>query len=72
MNNAGISIPGLIEWHSIEAMKKTFEVNYWGMVRVTKVMLPLLKKSRGRIVNVTSMGGTLFVYSLRHFLRFLC
>ena len=57
MNNAGILIHGLIEWQSIELMKKTFEVNYWGMVRVTKAMLPLLKKSRGRIVNVTSLGG---------------
>ena len=51
VNNAGIAIPGLIEWQSIELMKKTFEVNYWGTVRVTKIMLPLLKKSRGRIVN---------------------
>ncbi|XP_066931673.1 short-chain dehydrogenase/reductase family 9C member 7-like [Clytia hemisphaerica] len=59
VNNAGIAIHGLIEWQSIELMKKTFEVNYWGTVRVTKVMLPLLKKSRGRIVNVTSMGGRL-------------
>uniref|UniRef100_A0A7M5WXH0 Uncharacterized protein n=1 Tax=Clytia hemisphaerica TaxID=252671 RepID=A0A7M5WXH0_9CNID len=61
VNNAGIAIHGLIEWQSIELMKKTFEVNYWGTVRVTKVMLPLLKKSRGRIVNVTSMGGRLSV-----------
>eukprot|EP00111_Clytia_hemisphaerica_P018118 TCONS_00053610-protein len=59
VNNAGILIHGLIEWQSIELMKKTFEVNYWGLVRVTKVILPLLKKSRGRIVNLTSIGGRL-------------
>ena len=57
VNNAGIAVPGLLEWQSIDFMKKTFEVNLWGMVRVTKIMLPLLKKSRGRIVNLTSMMG---------------
>uniref|UniRef100_A0A7M6DQH6 Uncharacterized protein n=2 Tax=Clytia hemisphaerica TaxID=252671 RepID=A0A7M6DQH6_9CNID len=55
VNNAGIAFPALFEWQSIEFMKKTFEVNFWGTVRVAKVMLPLLKKSRGRIVNLTSM-----------------
>ena len=59
VNNAGITIDGLIEWITVGEMKKIFEVNYWGAVRVTKVMLPFLKKSRdGRIVNITSMAGT--------------
>ena len=58
VNNAGIGMAGLIEWTPIDTMKKIFEVNYWGLVRVTKAMLPLLKKSRdGRIVNVTSILG---------------
>ena len=58
VNNAGIAIAGLVEWIPFENMKKVFEVNYWGAVRVTKAMLPFLKKSRdGRIVNITSMAG---------------
>ena len=58
VNNAGIAIAGLVDWIPIDDMKKVFEVNYWGAVRVTKALLPLLKKSRdGRIVNITSMAG---------------
>jgi len=41
-------------------MKKLFEINYWGTVRVVKAMLPLLKKSHGRIINISSMGGISF------------
>ena len=33
------------------------EVNLWGTVEMTKKMLPLLKKSKGRIINITSMAG---------------
>lgn len=33
------------------------EVNLWGTVEMTKKMLPLLKKSKGSIVNITSMAG---------------
>ena len=38
-------------------MKKVSDVNLWGMVTVTKIFLPLLKKSKGRIVNVSSICG---------------
>ena len=38
-------------------MKKIFDVNVWGVLAVTKTFLPLLKKSRGRIVNVGSITG---------------
>ena len=57
VNNAGVAIFGSIEWVTIDDMKKLFEVNYWGGVRVTKAMLPLLKKSHGRIVNLCSIAG---------------
>ncbi|KAK3746121.1 hypothetical protein QZH41_008824, partial [Actinostola sp. cb2023] len=38
-------------------MKKVFDVNVWGLLDVTKTFLPLLKKSKGRIVNVASIFG---------------
>ena len=57
VNNAGIDIPGLVDWCSIHDMKKVFDINLWGVLAVTKTFLPLLKKSRGRIVNVGSAGG---------------
>ena len=58
VNNAGI-INNLswIELDNLESMKKISDVNLWGMVAVTKIFLPLLKKSKGRIVNVSSVAG---------------
>jgi NAD(P)-dependent dehydrogenase (short-subunit alcohol dehydrogenase family) len=61
VNNAGVAldwVPG--SESSIEALRQTFEVNVFGVFRVTKALLPLLKKSkRGRIVNISSGLGSL-------------
>ena len=54
VNNAGISDPGMIEWQTVEQMKRVVDVNLWGMVSVTKAFLPLLKRTKGCIVNVAS------------------
>ena len=60
MNNAGVTTyGGLIEWDSLEDMKWVCDVNVWGSVSVIKTFLPLLKKSKGRIVNIASMNGRL-------------
>ena len=61
VNNAGISFPGNIEWQTVEKMKKVVDVNVWGMVSVTKAFLPLLKRTKGRVVNVASSLGRLAV-----------
>ena len=61
VNNAGIAL----DWCpaselTVELFQKTFETNVFGVFRVTKAMLPLLKKSKhGRIVNVSSGLGSL-------------
>ena len=57
MNNVGIGIGGPIEWTPLEHMKHTADVNLWGMIDVTKTFLPLIKKSQGRVVNLSSMAG---------------
>ena len=57
VNNAGICLLGLFEWHNVEKERQVFEVNYWGPVRLVKALLPLLKQSRGRIINVSSISG---------------
>lgn len=57
INNAGIGHAGEIEWCPIENIFQLFEVNVFGMVRVTQNFLPLLRKSKGRIVNLTSISG---------------
>ena len=61
VNNAGIAV----DWYApsqltVEAFQKTFETNVFGVFRVTKALLPLLRKSKhGRIVNMSSGLGSL-------------
>uniref|UniRef100_A0A8C3VXZ9 Hydroxysteroid 17-beta dehydrogenase 6 n=1 Tax=Catagonus wagneri TaxID=51154 RepID=A0A8C3VXZ9_9CETA len=58
VNNAGIFHPlGITEWLKIETCKNTFKVNLIGVIEVTLSMLSLVKKARGRIVNVSSILG---------------
>lgn len=57
INNAGIAKVGPIEWQTIEEFKQIADVNLWGLIDVTKVFLPLVKKERGRIINLASIGG---------------
>ncbi|XP_077529399.1 17-beta-hydroxysteroid dehydrogenase type 6-like [Haemaphysalis longicornis] len=55
--NAGVPAHGLVEWESMETMRKVFDVNVFGVVSVCKKFLPLLRKSRGRLVLVSSVAG---------------
>ncbi|EHB09868.1 Estradiol 17-beta-dehydrogenase 2 [Heterocephalus glaber] len=58
VNNAGIlGFPTDGELIPMIEYKKCMEVNFFGPVEVTKAFLPLLRKSKGRLVNVSSMGG---------------
>ena len=58
LNNAGIAQYSLTEMgHEIDVFEKTFAVNVFGLVRMTKHCLPLLRKSGGRVVNMASVAG---------------
>jgi NAD(P)-dependent dehydrogenase (short-subunit alcohol dehydrogenase family) len=59
VNNAGVGIFGLIDYMSMESIRFMMEVNYFGLVAVTKALLPMLKKSSPgcRIVNISSVAG---------------
>ena len=59
INNAGIIQPfSHVENLSVEHMERIFNVNWWGVVYMTRAFLPALKQSkRARIVNISSMGG---------------
>jgi len=57
VNNAGIAVPGPLEFLPIADLRRQFEVNVVGQVAVTQAMLPLLRAARGRIVNMGSIGG---------------
>ncbi|CAL1262493.1 unnamed protein product [Larinioides sclopetarius] len=57
VNNAGINKGFSVEFSSMEDFRDCIDVNLLGYVRVTKAFLPLLKRTKGRIVNITSASG---------------
>jgi NADP-dependent 3-hydroxy acid dehydrogenase YdfG len=60
INNAGYSQSGAIETVPIEAVRRQFETNVLGLVRLTQLVLPRMRTQRwGKIVNLGSMGGRL-------------
>jgi NAD(P)-dependent dehydrogenase (short-subunit alcohol dehydrogenase family) len=59
VNNAGISVGGPLEFVAVEEWRRQLEVNLIGQVAMTQAALPSLRRARGRIVNMTSIGGRL-------------
>ena len=57
VNNAGIAKAGALMDISDEDMKEQFEVNLFGVHRVTRLFIPLLHESQGRIVMMSSDSG---------------
>lgn len=69
INNAGYGLTGPFEGATEEQIKRQFETNVFGLMRVTKAILPHFRaKKSGVIVNVASMGGRIAfpLYSLYH------
>jgi NAD(P)-dependent dehydrogenase (short-subunit alcohol dehydrogenase family) len=57
VNNAGIAVSGPIEVVPIEEWRRQIEVNLLGQVAVTRALLPAILRARGRVVNMSSIGG---------------
>lgn len=57
VNNAGIGVNVPFEAFAIEEWRRLFEVNLFGHVAVTQALLPTLIRSKGRVVNISSVGG---------------
>jgi NAD(P)-dependent dehydrogenase (short-subunit alcohol dehydrogenase family) len=57
VNNAGAGIVGTIEVAGMDPVRAAMEVNYFGVVEVTRATMPHLRASKGRLVTVTSVGG---------------
>lgn len=57
VNNAGAAHVGPLEFIPPGDLRRQLEVNFVGQVAMTQALIPSLRKTRGRIVNVTSVGG---------------
>lgn len=58
INNAGVGITGPVEETSLDAVRNTFETNYFGALAVMQHVLPIMRKqSDGFIINITSIAG---------------
>lgn len=63
INNAGYGSYGAVEDVTIAEAKKQFDVNLFGMARLTQLVLPYMRQQHsGRIINTSSMGGRLVSY----------
>jgi NAD(P)-dependent dehydrogenase (short-subunit alcohol dehydrogenase family) len=60
INNAGYSQSGALETLPLEAVRRQFETNVFGLLRLTQLVLPGMRAAgEGKIVNLSSMGGRL-------------
>ncbi|MHA3022785.1 SDR family NAD(P)-dependent oxidoreductase [Mycobacterium sp. BMJ-28] len=57
INNAGVGVNVPVEVFEIDAWRRLFEVNLFGHVAVTQALLPALCDNKGRVVNISSVGG---------------
>ena len=58
VNNAGYGVMGAVEDLSLNEFKSQFETNFFGVIRVTKEVIPIMRKQgNGNIINVSSVGG---------------
>jgi NAD(P)-dependent dehydrogenase (short-subunit alcohol dehydrogenase family) len=61
VNNAGIAIAAPLEFLPVEQLRHQLEINLIGQVAVTQALLPALRRARGRVVNISSIGGRVAV-----------
>lgn len=68
INNAGYGHEGILEESPLQDMRRQFDVNVFGAVAVIKAFLPFFRKRRqGRILNITSMGGTITMPGIAYY-----
>lgn len=59
INNAGVAISCPIEFINIEKLQTQFDVNVIGQIRLIQRFLPALRETKGKIINISSILGTL-------------
>lgn len=61
INNAGFGLYGSVEETNLDEARYQFEVNLFGMARLTQLVLPSMRAKRcGKIINISSMGGKIY------------
>lgn len=61
INNAGYGLYGAVEDIKIEDARRQFEVNIFGLARMTQEVLPHMRANKsGKIINISSMGGKMY------------
>lgn len=62
VNNAGYGLYGAVEDIPMEDARRQFDVNIFGLARITKEVLPYMReKNSGKIINISSMGGKIYM-----------
>lgn len=59
INNAGMGTSGAMEYQPSSAIDKIIDVNIKGMITITNLVIPYLRESQGRIINIGSIAGEL-------------
>jgi NAD(P)-dependent dehydrogenase (short-subunit alcohol dehydrogenase family) len=58
VNNAGYGLLGAVEESSADEVRKVYETNVFGLLNVTRAVLPVLRRQRaGHVINLSSVGG---------------
>ncbi len=57
VNNAGFLVFGPVETLPLSEWRRQFDTNFFGAIALTQALLPFLLASKGRIVNISSIGG---------------
>jgi len=57
VNNAGIAVAGPMEFLPIDKLRLQLEINVIGQMAVTQAFMPLVRKTSGRIINISSISG---------------
>ncbi len=57
VNNAGVGVNAPVEVFAMDEWRRLFEVNLFGHIAVIQALLPALIRSKGRVINISSVGG---------------
>ncbi len=73
VNNAGYGLMGAFEESDEDQIRRQFETNVFGLMRLTRAVLPMMRRAgKGRIINISSIGGRIGIplYSSYHATKF--